>query len=109
MGSKIYYPPLSTFGRFGANFSTKLNQNIKSPFIGLWPIFGSFSTKVKYKIPLYRLSADLQLICQQNGIQNIISPCIGFRPIWGLFLNKLNEKYKTPFYRPLADLRIIFK
>jgi hypothetical protein len=68
MEYKISYPPLSAFGQFWAHFSPKLNKKYKIrlywplahlelilqkklnkeykiPFIGLWPIWGSFYKK----------------------------------------------------------------
>ena len=96
----IKNPPISAFDRFEAHFSTKLNtkpplyrpladlglifqknkiKNIKSPFIGLRPIWGSFSTKLnaKYEISCYRPPADLRLIFELNLIQNPLLSAFG--------------------------------
>ena len=138
-------------------FQQILIKNIKSSFIGLRPIWGSFFNKIKlktsnpllsafgrfeahfstnlnlkHKIPFYRPSADLGLIFQQISIKNIKSPFIGLRPIWGSFFNKIklktlypflsafgrfeahfstnfNQKHQILFYRPSADLGLIFQ
>ena len=103
-------------------FQQILIKNIKSSFIGLRPIWGSFFNKIKLKtsnpllsafgrfeahfstnfnqkhqIPFYRPSAHLGLIFQQNKIKNIISLFIGLRPIWGSFFNKVCWTKKIPY------------
>jgi hypothetical protein len=41
-------------------------------------------------------------------MKNMKSPSIRLRSILGSFFTNLNEKHKIPFYRPSADLGLIF-